>query len=583
MVTRCRPSTGAGTSPSGRARAICTGSASQLASKRWRTRRVSSTGGSLGATRKGMPWTSSAPSTASWPASPFPTGRNGLTAGISGTSRTGCGCRASHWRASTRAASPAMRQIWGGTARARGRGSSRKPRSRGESPQCAPSCARPSAPRACPTCCSRGGAGAASRTRPGSTRRTSSSPGWRPRARSACATAPSSSSCTRPACARRRRSTSPWQTWTGSRSSFASAGRAARSASSLSARRPPTSCGAISRTRGPSSPAARPTRSSSRRAAVRSTRPRSGASFPTPTASGTRSPPTSSRAAPTCARSRSSSATRRSRPPRSTATSTPSACARSTTMPTPAPDRPPERRPAAKEADPAVEGFLALLAARRAPRTVDAYRRDLADLAAHLGGPPATASAEQVESWLADLRARGQAPSSVARRAAAARSFYRHLVALGLRADNPAADVDLPRRRTRLPRTLSLSEVERLIDAANGVTPPALRDRALVELLYGAGLRVSEAVGLERGGVDLESRLVPRLAAKAGLDPAQIHPHLLRHSFATHLLEGGADLRSVQEMLGHADLGTTELYTHVSDRRRRDTYFAAHPHARRSR
>jgi integrase/recombinase XerD len=292
--------------------------------------------------------------------------------------------------------------------------------------------------------------------------------------------------------------------------------------------------------------------------------------------------------------------------------------------------------------DPAVEGFLALLAARRAPRTVDAYRRDLADLAAHLDGSPATAGTEQIESWLADLRARGQAPSSIARRAAAARSFYRHLVALGLRADNPAADVDLPRRRTRLPRTLSLSEVERLIDAATGVAPRSLRDRALVELLYGAGLRVSEAVGLERGGVDLEGRLVRcvgkgdkervvplgtqaaealrrylargrpyldrrhrpelflnaqggpltragaflilrRLAAKAGLDPTRIHPHLLRHSFATHLLEGGADLRSVQEMLGHADLGTTELYTHVSDRRRRDTYFAAHPHARRRR
>jgi integrase/recombinase XerD len=293
-------------------------------------------------------------------------------------------------------------------------------------------------------------------------------------------------------------------------------------------------------------------------------------------------------------------------------------------------------------ADPSVEGFLALLAARRAPRTVDAYRRDLADLAAHLRGSPATASAEQVEAWLADLRARGQAPSSIARRAAAARSFYRHLVALGQRADNPASEVDLPRRRRRLPRSLSLGEVERLIDAANGTTPRSLRDRALVELLYGAGLRVSEAVGLERGGVDLDGRtvrcvgkgdkerVVPlgaqavealrrylargrpyldrrhrpelflnaqgggltrggaflilrRLAATAGLEPERIHPHLLRHSFATHLLEGGADLRSVQEMLGHADLGTTELYTHVSDRRRRETYFSAHPHARRTR
>jgi integrase/recombinase XerD len=290
--------------------------------------------------------------------------------------------------------------------------------------------------------------------------------------------------------------------------------------------------------------------------------------------------------------------------------------------------------------DPAVEGFLALLAARRAPRTVDAYRRDLADLARCLGKPPSGASADDIEAWLADLRARGQAPSSIARRAAAARSFYRHLVALGMRPDNPAAEVDLPRRRARLPRALSVSEVERLIGAANGTSPRALRDRALIELLYGAGLRVSEAVGLERAGIDLDERLVRafgkgekervvplgsqaaealrrylahgrpyldrrhrpelflnaqggpltragaflilrRVAGKAGLDPERVHPHLLRHSFATHLLEGGADLRSVQEMLGHADLGTTELYTHVTDRRRRDAYFAAHPHARR--
>jgi integrase/recombinase XerD len=307
--------------------------------------------------------------------------------------------------------------------------------------------------------------------------------------------------------------------------------------------------------------------------------------------------------------------------------STPSDSAASTTAPTPAPDA-------------QVKGFLALLAARRAPRTVDAYRRDLADLSAFLRKPPGEATTEEIETWLSDLRARGQAPSSVARRAAAARAFYRHLVLLGLREDNPAAEIALPRRRARLPRTLSPGEVERLIDAANGTTPRSLRDRALVELLYGAGLRVSEAVGLERGAVDLENqlvrcigkgdkeRIVPlgregvgalrrylsrgrpyldrrhrpelflnvqgggltragaflivrRLAAKAGLDPKRVHPHVLRHSFATHLLEGGADLRSVQEMLGHADLGTTELYTHVSDRRRRDTYFSAHPHARR--
>jgi integrase/recombinase XerD len=183
--------------------------------------------------------------------------------------------------------------------------------------------------------------------------------------------------------------------------------------------------------------------------------------------------------------------------------------------------------------------------------------------------------------------------------------------------------------------------VERLIEAAAGTSPRALRDTALVELLYGAGLRVSETVGLERAGVDLDGRIVRcvgkgnkerivpigraaaealrrylsrgrpyldrrfrpelflnaqggpltragaflilrRTAEKAGLEPGRVHPHLLRHSFATHLLEGGADLRSVQEMLGHADLATTELYLHVTDGRRRESYFQAHPHARRA-
>lgn len=290
--------------------------------------------------------------------------------------------------------------------------------------------------------------------------------------------------------------------------------------------------------------------------------------------------------------------------------------------------------------DPELEAFLALLAARRAPRTVEAYRRDLEHLASWLGRPVAGATADDLRAYLADLRARGRSPATLARRIAAVRSFYAHQVLLGARGDNPAAEVETPRRRRTLPRTLSPREAERLIEAAAGTTPRALRDTALVELLYGAGLRVSEALGLERGGVDLEQRLVRctgkgdkervvpigraaaealrrylargrpfldrrrrpelflnaqggpltragaflilrRLAATAGLEPERVHPHLLRHSFATHLLEGGADLRSVQEMLGHADLSTTELYLHVSDRRRRDAYFAAHPHARR--
>jgi integrase/recombinase XerD len=290
--------------------------------------------------------------------------------------------------------------------------------------------------------------------------------------------------------------------------------------------------------------------------------------------------------------------------------------------------------------DPDVEGFLALSAARLAPRTVEAYRRDLASVSGWLAKPVGDATTQDLERYLAGLRAQGLASTTIARRAAAVRSFFRHQVLLGTRAENPAAELDLPRRTRRLPRTLSPGEAERLVEAAQGTTPRAMRDHALVELLYGAGLRVSEAVGLERGGVDLEERLVRtvgkggkervvpigrqaaeallrylahgrahldrrhrpelflnakggpltragaflilrRLAGKAGLEPERVHPHLLRHSFATHLLEGGADLRSVQEMLGHADLATTELYTHVTDRRRRDAYFQAHPHAKR--
>jgi integrase/recombinase XerD len=292
--------------------------------------------------------------------------------------------------------------------------------------------------------------------------------------------------------------------------------------------------------------------------------------------------------------------------------------------------------------DPDLEGFLALLAARRAPKTVEAYRRDLTQFAEFVGGPPAAATTGDLERYVAQLRADGLAPATVARRIAALRAFYRHLLLLGVRADNPAAELTPPRRPRKLPRTLSPGETERLIDAAAGTSPRALRDTAIVELLYGAGLRVSELTGLDRGSVDLEARLVRctgkgdkerivpvgrravealrryqsrgrpyldrrrrpelflnakggpltragvflilrKIAAKAGLDPERVHPHLLRHSFATHLLEGGADLRSVQEMLGHADLATTELYTHVSDRRRREMYFQAHPHGKRRR
>ena len=345
----------------------------------------------------------------------------------------------------------------------------------------------------------------------------------------------------------------------------------------------------------------------------------------------TRSRRTCSKAAPTCGRSRSCSATRPCRRPRSTATWTAAACGGSTTEPIPVPE---PTRP--------VEAFLALLAARRSPRTVDAYRRDLADLAALPRPPPSGGRRPRTSSAGSPTFARG-----ASRRArspagpAAARTFYRHLVLLGVRPDNPAAEVELPRRRRRLPRIALAAEVERLIEAANGVTPRALRDRALVELLYGAGLRVSEAVALDRGRVDLdeppraparEGRQGARRTARARGDrgaaalprprpavprpappPGALPQRSGRRADARRRLPDPAPARRarrprsrsastriscatrsprtcsraaptcarVQEMLGHADLATTELYTHVSDRRRREAYFRAHPHALR--
>src|SRR5919198_5832898 len=154
-----------------------------------------------------------------------------------------------------------------------------------------------------------------------------------------------------------------------------------------------------------------------------------------------------------------------------------------------------------------VSAFLALLATTRAPRTVEAYRRDLSRVADWLERPVGTVTTEELERYLAELRADGLAATTIAPRIAALRSYFRHQQLLGSRTDNPAAELDLPRRRRKLPRTLSPGEAERLIEAANGVGPRDLRDRALVELLYGGGLRVSEAVGLEKAAVDLEARL----------------------------------------------------------------------------
>jgi integrase/recombinase XerD len=229
-------------------------------------------------------------------------------------------------------------------------------------------------------------------------------------------------------------------------------------------------------------------------------------------------------------------------------------------------------------------------------------------------------------------------PATIHRKSACLRSFYRHLRRDALLDSDPTATLTGPRRARKLPQVLTRGEVERLLAQPRGTEPASLRDRALLELMYACGLRASEAVGLDLGDVDLEDRvlrargkgskerLVPigqaamgalraylergrpalvkgraeahvfvnfrggpltrqglykivrRHALKAGLAD-RMSPHTLRHTFATHLLAGGCDLRSVQEMLGHADVSTTQLYTHLSSERLKDVYFRAHPRA----
>ncbi len=247
--------------------------------------------------------------------------------------------------------------------------------------------------------------------------------------------------------------------------------------------------------------------------------------------------------------------------------------------------------------------------------------------------------------FVSDLAAGGEdrppvSAATVQRKVACLRSFYRHLRRQDLIGDDPTVQLKAPKQSRRLPQVLTRDEVAKLLDAPRGAEPAAHRDRALLELMYACGLRASEAIGLEIGDVDLESgilrargkgskeRLVPigsaasralvaylsrgrphmvgdRLEAKlfvnhrgsgltrqglykivqrhakaAGLEH-KMSPHTLRHTFATHLLAGGCDLRSLQEMLGHADIATTQVYTHLSAERLKDVYYDAHPRARR--
>ena len=283
----------------------------------------------------------------------------------------------------------------------------------------------------------------------------------------------------------------------------------------------------------------------------------------------------------------------------------------------------------------AIALFLDMLAAERgaARNTLAAYGRDLAQASELLAGKLVSASGESLaglgKAWSALARA------SVARKASALRRFYAFLIDEGLRADDPSGELPRPARARPLPKTLSTADVDRLfetIEARCAATPdlPSLRLRALIELLYGSGLRATELVSLPRGAIRRDrpytvlrgkggkERLVPvgtkalaavadylallpegstylfpsgtkhlsrirlyqlvkQLAAEAGIDPARISPHVLRHAFATHLLENGADLRALQTMLGHADIATTQIYTHVQSKALVEMVNSKHP------
>jgi integrase/recombinase XerD len=283
-----------------------------------------------------------------------------------------------------------------------------------------------------------------------------------------------------------------------------------------------------------------------------------------------------------------------------------------------------------------IDRFLEMMAAERGAsrNTLAAYKRDLEQAAERVRGSLGEAGADDLRALMAGYAA--LAASSAARKLSALRQFFAFLLDEGERADNPALDIARPATRRPLPRILTHDDVERLFaqageEARGEAAPaPAVRMLLLLELLYGSGLRASELVSLPRravaGGREFliirgkgdKERLVPlseraracldrwlplvadgspwlfpsgkahltrvrlfqmlrELAARAGIDPAAISPHVLRHAFATHLLEGGADLRALQLMLGHADIATTEIYTHVDSRRLVELVNRRHP------
>jgi integrase/recombinase XerD len=292
-----------------------------------------------------------------------------------------------------------------------------------------------------------------------------------------------------------------------------------------------------------------------------------------------------------------------------------------------------------------LEAFLEMLSAERgaAVHTLDAYRRDVLDYAGFLrkrGRGLSSGSAADIRAYLGALSASGLKPSTQARRLSALRQLHRFLLDEDVRADDPTSAIEAPKRGRPLPKVVSETQTQALIDAAAALEgPEALRLLCIVELLYASGLRVSELVSLPLTAVAGErrmllvkgkggkERLVPLgtpareaikaylgvrarflppseraqrflfpsrgvegyltrrrvaqllkdLAIKAGVDPRKLSPHVLRHAFASHLVANGADLRSVQQLLGHADIATTQIYTHVQDERLKRLVAEKHP------